>query len=212
LERNRNTQKDYYSNKIKGIMKVELQCGDTITIPEGCKAIVKGKSVMFEKEEKEELQEFKDGDVLVVVVNGKRHNAFIYKGSDVLGFHLFYAGINADGNLLIYDSSNGRWGNEILSYATEEEKQLLFDKMKEQGLRWNAEEKRVEKIRWRAKKGGDYYFIDVDLTVKSLDDTYSTFDNKLWDALNYFRTQEQATEAARRIREALLQYHEEIGE
>lgn len=30
-------------------MKVELQCGDTITIPKGCKAIVKDGSVVFEK-------------------------------------------------------------------------------------------------------------------------------------------------------------------
>ena len=43
-------------------MKVELQCGDKIAIPEGCKAIVKDGSVVFEKEEKE--QEFEDGDVL----------------------------------------------------------------------------------------------------------------------------------------------------
>ena len=191
-------------------MKVELQCGDTITIPDGCKAIVKGKSVVFEKEEK--VQDFKDGDILVAVVDGKRRNAFIYKSTDAVGFHLFYAGINADGNLLINDSSNGRWDCQILSYATEEEKQLLFDKMKEQGLKWNAEEKRVETIRWRAKEGGDYYFIDVDLTVKSVDDTYSTFDNKLWDALNYFRTKEYTAEVARRVKETLRKFHEEIGE
>lgn len=55
-------------------MKVELQCGDKITIPEGCKAIVKGKSVVFEKEEK--VQELKDGDVLVVVVNGGKAQCF----------------------------------------------------------------------------------------------------------------------------------------
>ena len=54
-------------------MKVDFQCGDTITIPEGCKAIVKDGSVVFEKE-----QEFKDGDILVSVANGKRRNAFIY--------------------------------------------------------------------------------------------------------------------------------------
>lgn len=30
-------------------MKVELQCGDTITIPEGCKAIVKGESLLLSR-------------------------------------------------------------------------------------------------------------------------------------------------------------------
>lgn len=193
-------------------MKVELQCGDTITIPEGCKAIVKDGSVVFEKEEKEKVQEFKDGDILVSTANGIRHNAFIYKVEDKKGSHSYYIGIDICGQLSFDKYLSCRWGNYDLSYATEEEKQALFDKMEQQGLRWNAEEKKVENIRWRAKEGGDYYFTDVDLIVKSLDDTYSTFDNKLWNALNYFHTEEQAEEAARRVKETLQKYHEEIGE
>ena len=35
-------------------MKVELQAGDTITIPKGCKAQINGNEVVIEKEEKEE--------------------------------------------------------------------------------------------------------------------------------------------------------------
>ena len=84
--------------------------------------------------------------------------------------------------------------------------------MKAQGLRWNAEKKKVEKIRWRAKKGENYYFFDANLLVRSIDDTYSTFDNELWDAFNHFRKEEQAEEAAKRVKETLRKYHEEIGE
>ena len=191
-------------------MKVELQCGDTVTIPKGCKAIVKDGSVVFEKEEK--VQEFKDGDILVTVVDGKRRNAFIYKSTDAVGFHLFYVGINADGNLLINDSSNGRWGCQILSYATEEEKQLLFDKMEEQGLKWNAEEKRIEKIRWRAKNGYIYPRLNCYLRSESECDNYRTWNQKCYDSYNYFHTEEQTNEAARRVKETLRKYHEEIGE
>ena len=191
-------------------MKVELQCGDTITIPEGCKAIVKDGSVVFEKEEK--VQEFKDGDVLVLVVNGKRCNAFIYKSTDKRGFHYYYVGLDVCNQISISESPSNRWSNNDLSYSTEEEKQLLFDKMKEQGLKWNAEEKRVEKIRWRAKKGENYYFFDAKLLVRSIDEAYSTFDNEVWDAFNHFRTKEQAAEAAKRVKETLRKYHEEIGE
>lgn len=191
-------------------MKVELQCGDTVTIPKGCKAIVKDGSVVFEKEEK--VQEFKDGDILVTVVDGKRRNAFIYKSTDAVGFHLFYVGINADGNLLINDSSNGRWGCQILSYATEEEKQLLFDKMEEQGLKWNAEEKRIEKIRWRAKNGYIYHRLNCYLRSESECDNYRTWNQKCYDSYNYFHTEEQTNEAARRVKETLRKYHEEIGE
>lgn len=189
-------------------MKVKLECGDSITIPKGCKAIVKDGSVVFERKKEEYKEEFKRGDVIV----SKMNEILLV---DVHSFEncrlRSFVHIQQDG--MLSDSSYSLWnGKHTWRLATEEEKQLLFDKMKEQGLKWNAEEKRVETIRWRAKKGGDYYFIDVDLTVKSIDDTYSTFDNKLWNALNYFHTKEQTAEAAKRVREALRQYHEEIGE
>lgn len=190
-------------------MKVELQCGDTIAIPEGCKAVVKDGSVLFEKEE---VQDFKDGDILVSVVNMKRRNAFIYKSSDTLDSHLYYAGVNADGNLLINDSSNSRWGNQNLSHATEEEKQLLFDKMKEQGLQWNAEEKRVENISWRAEEGKGYFGIGSQGNLVAYIEDGSRFDENLHEFGNYFRTSEQVKEAVKRIKEVLCKYHEEIGE
>ena len=188
-------------------MKVELQCGDTITIPEGCMAIVKDGSVVFEREEK-----FKDGDILAHADYLNYPCPFIYKGTDARGLYQFYVGVNSVDEIVLPDDVDKRWGNGALRYATDEEKQLLFDKMKEQGLRWNAEEKRVEKIRWRAKKGENYYFFDAKLLVRSIDEDYSAFDNEVWDAFNYFRTKEQAEEAAKRVKETLRKYHEEIRE
>lgn len=188
-------------------MKVELQCGDKIIIPKGCKAIVKDGSVIFEK-----IQEFKDGDVLACKDSLNITCPFIYKNTDEAGFHLFYIGLNCDGFIEKADSINSRWGDNTLRLATEEEKQLIFDKMREQGLKWNAEEKRVEKIRWRAKRHEDYYYIYMDLKALYISETYNSFDNKLWDNLNYFRTKEQTEEAARRVKETLRKYHEEIGE
>ena len=186
-------------------MKVKLQCGDTIAIPEGCKAIVKDGSVVFEKEE---VQEFKRGDVIVSKIDEILLVTTYDFDSNLL---TSFVNIDAHGNL--FNNPYQKWNvYHDWRIATEEEKQLLFDKMKEQGLRWNAEEKRVENIRWSAKEGGDYYFIDVDLIVKSIDDTYSTFDNKLYDALNYFHTEEQAIEAAKLVKDTLRKYHEEIGE
>lgn len=184
-------------------MKVELQCGDTITIPDGCKAIVKGKSVVFDKEEKEELQEFKDGDVLHSTLDDLM---LIFKATHNHARSCFDSHYNNKG------SDNELWNIEVFRHATEEEKQLLFDKMKEQGLRWNVEEKRVEKIRWRAKKGEEYHTINSFMESAQLIESGDNCDNGLWNALNYFHTEEQTAEAARRIREALRQYHEEIGE
>lgn len=193
-------------------MKVDFQCGDTITIPEGCKAIVKDGSVVFEREEK-----FKDGDILAGISHLGYHCPFIYKDTDERGFHKFYVGVNCVKEICLSDDVEKRWGNATLRYATDEEKQILFDKMKEQGLQWNAEEKRVEKIRWRAEERKIYYYVSSEMNVSSTcrpkkGEHLYDYEGNNYFSYNYFRTKEQAKEAARRMKEVLLKYHEEIGE
>lgn len=187
-------------------MEIKLQCGDKITIPEGCKAIVKDRSVVFEKEENKE--EFKRGDVIVSKVN---EILLVDMHSFEKRFSRSFVNIKDDGSFC--KSSYSQW-NELHAwrYATEEEKQLLFDKMKEQGLHWNAEKKRVENIRWRAEDGKEYYYVGNQgiLMVDKEDGVYT--DKNRYEFSNYFRIIEQAKEAARRVREALRQYHDEIGE
>ncbi|MUL27208.1 hypothetical protein F0475_02480 [Prevotella sp. A2879] len=180
-------------------MKVELQCGDTITIPDGCKATIKDGSVVFEKE----VQEFKNGDVLCSVYNS---TIVIFKEMHEDNSNRFYTHYNTN------HSSNEKWNKDAFRHATEEEKKELFDLMKENGLQWNAEEKRVENIRWRAKKGEEYFMIEANVKVKAYRDDNGWDDDLLYNALNYFHTQEQATEAAKRVKETLRKYHEEIGE
>lgn len=176
-------------------MKVELQSGDTIAIPEGCKAVVKDGSVVFEKD-------FEDGDVLHSIYDDLM---LIYKES--CSSESFISHFN-----MMHNYNTG-WNIRSFRHATEEEKQLLFDKMKKQGLRWNEEEKRVEKIMWRAKKGCIYYFTDgIDASVMQNTDADDKVDRLLWRSCNYFRTREQAGEAARRVKETLRKYHEETGE
>lgn len=193
-------------------MKVELQCGNKITIPEGCKAIVKDGSVEIEKEEKEEVQEFKDGDIVILCGRTKKdRHPFIFKGEDDGGKQKFYIGIDF-GNILRIFCDDEYYDARQLHHATEDEKQLLFDMMKEQGLKWNADEKRVEKIRWRADVGEEYYFINSSLDVLKIEERWSVICGEHYLASNYFRTKEQAEEAARRVKETLRKYHEEIGE
>lgn len=186
-------------------MKVELQCGDTITIPEGCKAVVKDGSVVFEKEE---VQEFKRGDVIVSKIDEILLVTTYDFDSNLL---TSFVNIDAHGNLFNnpYQKWNVYHGWRI---ATDEEKQLLFDKMKEQGLLWNAEEKRVEKIRQRAKYGEKYYFFNGNFSIDCATNTDKRFDDLHYNSFCQFRTEEYAKETARRVREALRQYHEEIGE
>ena len=126
-------------------MKVELQNGDRITIPEGCKAIVNGNEVVVEKEEKE----FKRGDVIV-----SKMNEILLVITYDFDSNLLTSFVNIDAHGNLFNNPYQKWNvSHDWRLATDEEKQLLFDKMKEQGLRWNAEEKRTENIRWRAEDG-----------------------------------------------------------
>lgn len=42
-------------------MKIELQCGDKVEIPEGCIAQIDGNKITI----KEKIKDFKDGDVII---------------------------------------------------------------------------------------------------------------------------------------------------
>ena len=192
-------------------MKIELQCGDTITIPKGCKAIVKDGSVVFEKEEEKKEQteqEFKDGDVL----HSKTDDTML----------LFKEVCNHDRE--VFDShyntshrDDKRWNINALRHATEEEKQQLFDALKENDYQWNAKEKQVEKIRWRAEEGEIYYYVSNEMNVSSTrcpnkGEYLYDYEGSSFLSYNYFRTIEQAEEAAKRVKETLRKYHKEIGE
>lgn len=180
---------------------MKIQAGDTITIPDGCKAIVRGRRVVFEKEE--EVQEFKDGNVLYSTYDD---TILIFKAMHTQCRSCFDSYYNNKG------LDNERWNIEFFRHATEEEKQTLFESMKERGLFWNADKKRLEKIRWRARRNEIYYYVKEDLAVANTIETYNPCDNKRWDDFNYFKVEGQAEVAAKRMRKALQKYHDEIGE
>ncbi|MBF1519453.1 MAG: hypothetical protein HXN87_05590 [Prevotella pallens] len=188
-------------------MEVKFNAGDMCAIPDGCKATIKDGVIIFEKEESKE-QEFKRGDVIVSKINEIL----------LVDVHCFenrilrsFVHIQQDG--IFINSSYSLWNERYTwRHATEEEKQLLFDKMKEQGLLWNAEKKRVEKIRWRAEYGCRYYLVTSCLKVGSDIDFRHTGEEERLEFGNYFRTKEQAEEAAKRVKETLRNYHEEIKE
>jgi hypothetical protein len=185
-------------------MEVKLKCGDSITIPEGCKAIVKGESVEIEK-----AQKFKDGDVLVVVIDDVECPFIFFKTSTE--FCCYHIMLRPNGEI------SRTWFFNISElvytrHATEEEKRQLFDKMKEKGWQWNAEKKCVELNRWRAKKGKAYCRMGLGGGVFYEIDRRTNANNVFYDTLNYFHTEEQTREAIKRVRETLRQYHEEIGE
>lgn len=188
-------------------MEVKFNAGDMCAIPDGCKATIKDGVIIFEKEESKE-QEFKRGDVIV-----SKMNEILLVDVHCFENRILRSFVHIQQDGIFFNSSYSLW-NERHTWrlATEEEKQLLFDKMKEQGLKWNAEEKRVEKIRWRAEYGCRYYLVTSCLKVGSNIDFRHTGEEERLEFDNYFRTEEQAEEAAKRVKEVLFNYHEEIGE
>ena len=184
-------------------MEVILNYGDKINIPDGCKAEIKDGVITIEKEEKE----FKRGDVIVSKIDEILLVITYDFDSNLL---TSFVNIDAHGNL--FNNPYQKWNvSHDWRLATDEEKQLLFDKMKEQGLRWNAEEKKIEKIRWRAAHGETYFTINlyVGYSVESFVDYDEEDDNDFYNSFNYFKTEEDARKAAELVKATLKKFHEE---
>lgn len=169
-------------------MKVELQCGDTITIPEGCKVAIKDNQIAVEQEE------FKDGDILVEI-NDTRY-VLIFKRYQTSFKNTFYSYYNNKG---VCDLN---WASECFRLATEEEKQVLFDSLKSKGYHWNAETKQIEFIRKRAKYGDIYLSVNKYGKTQPLTETFSCFSTGDFNTGNYYLLEErvQAEKMQRQLR------------
>lgn len=90
---------------------------------------------------------FKDGDVISVIIN-KNHWYGIYQKelNDVLYCYASYS--TASENVYLSNKSGMCLIDDIseIRLATEEEKQKLFDAIKANGYKWNAETKTLEKL------------------------------------------------------------------
>lgn len=185
-------------------MEVKLKAGDSLNIPEGCKAIVKDGSVEIEK-----VQKFKDGDVLVVVIDDVACPFIFFMTSEKrCWYHVCLYPNGEIRRTWFFDRST----LANVRFATEEEKRQLFDKMREKGWEWNAEKKCVDLIRWKAKEGEPVYFLNLHQDDNAVRNGVNVSVDYIWEIYNYFRTEEQSKEAARRVKETLRKYHEELGE
>ena len=178
-----------------------------LTIPEGCKTVtvkVDGEQVITEFEPKDSKFDPKDGDILYG--GSIAECIIIYKGTGEQGEVLSYAGlIPPFKKLSIFKEPDIVFGCTIdyTRYATEEEKQRLFDALAKEGKRWNAEKKQIEDLpRWRAEKGNIYYYISENrLEVDCTSDSHGLCDDNYYNARNYFKTKEAAEHVAKQIRE-----------
>lgn len=90
---------------------------------------------------------FKDGDIVYIKTDGHNHNEFIIIFKEIKNDHIHKHACFA--YQVLYTSPNAVChiaDVEIMRFATEEEKEKLFKAIKENGYKWNAETKTLEKL------------------------------------------------------------------
>lgn len=141
----------------------------------------------------------KDGDFLISSLG----NVFIYsdKKAEYDKYYCCYCGIHDGGQILTHFSNF--WTTKVgCRFATPEEKADFLKRLEtEEHLRWNADTKKLEPIRWRAERNGIYWFIDPHGRGNRTVDIRSDYDNDMYEIGNYFRTEEAAQGVADQIKD-----------
>lgn len=105
-------------------------------------------TINHETLEIEKQYEFKDGDILVTPsYDSNKCNIFIFSRYDEVGSYNYYIVLLSSGKLQL--SSGIPWCSKTdkVRYATEEEKQQLFDALAKEGNAWNSEKKQIVKLK-----------------------------------------------------------------
>lgn len=78
-------------------------------------------------------------------------------------------------------------------FSTAEEKKCMNNVLFKNGMYYDEKEKCFKKLRWRAKTGDSYYYIDWDhFTIYTTMEAGNESDNMRYKNLNYFQTEEEA--------------------
>ena len=126
------------------IMEVKIKNGEEMI--DATIEMVDGVMVVSPNVEKFEP---KDGDV-VAIKNGQ--HVFINKEYIEKGCGYAYIGWNFGND---EEFIEGQWCYS--RFATEEERKKLFDKLKEKGYEWDAENKKLIQLKWRPKEGDSFW-------------------------------------------------------
>lgn len=209
-------------------MSTKFKSGDSINIPEGCKAVVEDGKVIFQTEFKDSNYVPKRGDIVVCRYQ-EPYSAYDETVTAICTGHRSEYGrydcfvIYEHGGIIKRNKGipvvreHDEYQSKI-RLATDEEKEILFDKMKEQRLYWDAKNYNVFLERWRAENNGAYYFVNAKFEVEIAYDKYSSKDDYFYAIGNYFRDEYDAksiammlVESTNKLKSILLQYHDKLG-
>ena len=174
-------------------MKIKLNAGDKIQVPENCTATIEDNLIIIEEQKEEQKEEFKDGDILRSV---KTDAIVIFKSYQNNFKDCFCSHYNSR------NDPNRFWNPLSFRHATKEEKQAFFDEVKAKGLQWNAETKKMESIRKREEYGESYLYVNRLGEVCAMHELKSCFDDENFNSGNYYSAEEfeQAEEDAKAIK------------
>lgn len=209
-------------------MSIKIKSGDSINIPEGCKAVIEDGKVIFQPEFKDADYVPKRGDIVVCTYQ-EPYSAYKETVTAICTGHRSEYGrydcfvIYEHGGIIKRNKGipvvrkHDEYQSKI-RLATDEEKEILFDKMKEQRLYWDAKNYNVFLERWRAENNGTYYFVNAKFEVETAYDKYSSKDDYLYNIGNYFCNEYDAksiammlVETTNKLKSILLQYHDKLG-
>ena len=185
-------------------MEIKLKLNGENVVLNISDVTVNGKQVDIGNNEQLNAPEFKDGD-FCCSKNGKIYYIFIFKSkinSDKSKYHALMC-------LRRPDSSSFKINGECLSkqkatrLATNWEKVLMLEALKENSLRWDEESKEILDLKWKPKQGEKYFSFDLYMHpicfiwLDTRNDEHCYLNNKC------FKTLEEAEKYAKKIAEIL---------
>lgn len=162
--------------------------------------IIDGVIVVSPKVEKFEP---KDGDVCK-----STFCIYIFKRANNSKAVVYHCCLNVyQDELSVKQSIGVGYVDEYQRYATEEEKQKLFDKLAKEGYKWDAEKKELVKLKWKPKCEEEYF-----TPVFTHTDTFHAalciwedlpFDTNIYNKKWCFKTKEECQAFCDRLNDAI---------
>lgn len=190
---------------------MEIKIKDKDKLIDAAIEVVDGVMIVSPKEEKVDITKFKDGDVIICGW-GDGNKGYSWTGIlrgeiEYISDNMFigdYCSLDCKGEFL--DHNSGSDSATWVRYATEEEKQKLFDKIVTEGYEFDFEKKELVKFRWKPKRGEICFHPFCDGTIFNPFKTVwveETFYFGLFDKGWVFRTKEECEQFCSRLNQAI---------
>ena len=179
-------------------VKFSIENGMAITEIEGCETI---KSVENQVDE----PKFKENDIITCEKNGNKWIAIYKDEVDKDSFRLKAIYVPHVNELSKKENNWACYGDSS-RLSTDEEKQLLFEKLKEKCLMFDGQ----NVVRWRAKMDGAYYFLIDTNRIDWEIDRIGSASSVRYKTGNYFPTKEMAEAFQKVYIESLNNFHKNL--